>query len=71
MPKFDVLVVETLENIVTVEAESEADALWEAEDMWKNGSCVLDAENFTGVEFKLMSRENHTSTENRESSCGF
>ncbi len=50
---FDVLITETLEDIVTVEAENESEALRKAEEKWKEGSYILGSENFTGVEFKL------------------
>ena len=54
MPKFEVLIMETLEDIVTVEAQDEAEALWEAEDMWKNEEYVLGSENFTGADFCIV-----------------
>ncbi len=53
MPKFEVLIMETLEDIVTVEAENEEEALEKVEDSYNNGDYVLGSENFTGVEFKL------------------
>ena len=57
MPKFEVLIMETLEDIVTVEAENENEALRQVEDAWKNGEYILDSKNFTGVEFKLWNDE--------------
>lgn len=53
MPEFKVLIMETLEDIVTVEAENEEEALEQAEDSYNSGEYILDSENFTGVEFKL------------------
>ena len=50
---FDVLITETLEDIVTVEAENESEALRKAEEKWKEGSYILGSENFTNVEFQL------------------
>ena len=37
MPEFKVLIMETLEDIVTVEAENEEEAVFKVEDSWKNG----------------------------------
>ena len=57
MPKFEVLIMETLEKVVTVEAEDEDEAIHRVEDMWDNGDYILDSENFTGVEFKIWNRD--------------
>ncbi len=57
MPKFEVLIMETLEDIVTVEAENEEEALEKVEDGWEDETYILGPENFTGVEFKLWNDE--------------
>ncbi len=54
MPKFSVEITETLQKVITVEAQDEAEALWKAEDMWKNGEYVLDSENFMGADFCIV-----------------
>lgn len=52
MKEFVVTITETLEKTVIVEADSKDDALQIAEDMWKDGDIILDAESFTGVEYQ-------------------
>ncbi len=52
MKEFEVTITETLEKTVIVEADSKDDALQIAEDMWKDGDIILDADSFTGVEYK-------------------
>lgn len=52
MKEFEVTITETLEKTVIVEANSKDDALQIAEDMWKDGDIILDAECFTGVEYQ-------------------
>lgn len=54
MPKFSVEITETLQKVITVEAQDEAEALWKAEDMWKNEEYVLGSENFTGADFCIV-----------------
>ena len=51
MKTYSVKITETLEMIVTVEAEtvSEAEALVSEE--WHKGEYILDADCFTGVDF--------------------
>ena len=52
MKKYKVEITETLQKIVTIEAESRE----EAEDLvrgeWKTGKHILEAEDFAGVDFK-------------------
>lgn len=57
MKEFDVNIRETLETQVTVEAESEADAMREVERRWKDGEYILDADKFQGVDFWAGSNE--------------
>lgn len=52
MKEYDVTITETLEMTVAVEAESREEAQQIASDNWKNGDYILDANHFTGVEFK-------------------
>ncbi|MDO5396881.1 MAG: DUF3846 domain-containing protein [bacterium] len=52
MKEFEVTITETLEKTVIVEAASKDDALQIAEDMWKDGNIILDADNFVGVEYQ-------------------
>ena len=51
MKEFEVSITETLQKTVTVEAASREEAERMAEDMWRDEDIVLDAEDFTGVEF--------------------
>lgn len=52
MKEFCINIRETLEKKVYVWAETAEDALAAAEDNWKNGDYILDAESFVGVEFE-------------------
>ena len=52
MREYEVTITETLEMTVTVEAESREEAQQIASDNWKNGDYILDADHFTGVNFK-------------------
>ena len=49
---FDVTVTETLEQIVRVEARSSDEAEQIVANDWRKQEFVLDADNFTGVEFQ-------------------
>ena len=48
---FEVAIQETLERKVKVEADSKKEAESLIRKSWKNGDYVLDADDFTGVEF--------------------
>ena len=52
--EYKVLVTETLQKTVVVEAGSEAEAHRRAEDAWKNAEYILDADSFQGVEFHVL-----------------
>ncbi len=52
--EFSIIIRETLETQVTVEAENEEAALREVEHRWKNGEYILDADNFQGVDFRMV-----------------
>lgn len=51
MPKYEVEIVETLTRVVEVEAANIYEAADIVEDMWKNSDMILDADDFSGVEF--------------------
>lgn len=45
MKKFDVRITETLTRVVSIEAESEEEALEEADMMYRDGSIILTYED--------------------------
>ena len=51
MKEYDVKITETLEKTVTVEATSRENAEEQVKAAYYNSEYILDAENFTGVEF--------------------
>lgn len=56
MKTFKVRITETLEKVVTIQAETEKEALQLADDNYRaaQDDYVLDAENFTNVDFKVL-----------------
>ena len=48
------LITETHQKTVIVEATSESEAHRRAEDAWKNAEYILDEESFQGVEFHVL-----------------
>ena len=52
--EYNVLITETLQKTVIVEAASEQEAHKRASDAWKNAEYILDAECFQGVEFHVI-----------------
>jgi len=52
--EYKVLITETLQKTVIVEAASEQEAHKRASDAWKNAEYILDAECFQGVEFHVI-----------------
>ena len=48
MKRYYVSVTETLNKIVSVDAESENEAVQKVQDAYDNSDIVLDAENYTG-----------------------
>ena len=52
--EYKVLITETLQKTVIVEAGSEAEAHTRVSDAWKNAEYILDADNFQGVEFHVL-----------------
>ena len=51
---YRVMVTETRQKVVAVEAASEAEARRRAEDAWRNTECVLNDEDFQGAEFYIV-----------------
>ena len=52
MKEYEVVITETLQKAVTIEAESLADARKKVDLGWIRGEYMLDAENFVGVTFE-------------------
>ena len=52
--EYKVLITETLQKIVIVEARSEQEAHTRVSDAWKNAEYILDSDNFQGVEFHVL-----------------
>ena len=52
MKDYDVTITETLEMTVTVNAASRMEAEQLVNERWKKGDYMLDADHFTGVNFK-------------------
>ena len=50
---YKVLITETLQKMVLVEAETEQEAHRRVSDAWKNAEYILDADSFQGVEFHV------------------
>ena len=52
MSIFKVIIIETLESEVSIEANSLSDAIHEAEERWHNSVYILTADDFVDVTFK-------------------
>lgn len=52
--EYKVLITETLQKTVIVEAASESEAHQRVSDAWQNGEYLLDADSFQGVEFHVL-----------------
>lgn len=52
MKMYDVMITETLQMTVPIEAESLAEAEQIAEENWNNSQYILDADHFVGADFK-------------------
>ena len=52
--EYKVLITETLQKTVIVEAETEAEAHTRVSDAWKNAEYILNEDNFQGVEFHVL-----------------
>jgi len=51
---YKVTITETLQKVVTVDADSYDDAEQIASNNWRTGDYILDSSNFTGVEFSAV-----------------
>jgi hypothetical protein len=51
---FKVTISETLQKVVTVDADSLDEAEQTASDNWRAGDYILDAEDFVGVDFRAV-----------------
>ena len=63
--QYKVLITETLQKTVLVEAASEQEAHKRASDAWKNAEYILDAETFQGVEFHVIGEADGDADEKR------
>ncbi|NRD70150.1 hypothetical protein HQR03_06330 [Psychrobacter okhotskensis] len=54
---FQIEIVETLSNIVEVDAENEQEALLRAQDMYRNEEVVLYPDDFIDTKFNIFARE--------------
>jgi len=59
MREYSVRITETLEQTVTVEASSAAEAKEIVENQWRNGDHILDADNYVGVTFTVPKERTH------------
>ncbi len=51
---YRVLITETHQKTVIVDAGSEQEAHQRFRDAWKNAECILDTDSFQGVEFHVV-----------------
>ena len=67
LKEFDVMIRETLTLTVTVQVQDRDEAEQIAADNWRDSEYILDADNFTGVEFEAAPkhRENVRSASGR------
>lgn len=49
--KFDVTITETLQKVVTIEADTPEEATGIVEDRWNEGYIVLEADDFVEANF--------------------
>ena len=63
--KYEVTIREILEMKVVVEADSREDAEYRVEQGWKTSEYILDAADFTGVEFHAKKVPNRSRDEGR------
>lgn len=57
MPKFEVVITETLAKSVIVEAEDEKAAFWQVRNGYYNGDYVLYAEDLFDVDFETYTAD--------------
>ena len=53
MKEFDIRIREVSVKLVCIEAETEEEAIAEAERRWYDGEYIVDSEDFSGVEFNV------------------
>ena len=56
MKEHTVIITETLQKEVVVEAKTRQDATEIVREQWKNGDYILDAEDFKGVTLRVPPR---------------
>ncbi|WP_227674787.1 DpnD/PcfM family protein [Psychrobacter okhotskensis] len=54
---FQIEIVETLSNIVEVDAENEQEALLRAQDMYRNEKVVLYPDDFIDTKFNIFAQK--------------
>ena len=54
---FQIEIVETLSNIVEINAENEQEALLKAQDMYRNEEVVLYPDDFIDTKFNIFARK--------------
>lgn len=59
---FKVTITETLRQTVTVEAKDMDEAEQIVSNQWRNSDHILDADNFVGVEFSVVSTDEQGET---------
>ena len=52
---FEVTIIETLKHVVEIEAIDQQEAEQIVSDNWQKNECILAANNFLDVEFKVVS----------------
>lgn len=57
MPKYKVLITETLEAIIDVEADDAFDAMSQVADKRRNCEIILDAENLTDYNISIYKED--------------
>lgn len=57
MKRYYVSVTETLNKVVSVDAESVEEAVRKVQDAYNNSDIVLDSENFAGEEIEIETEE--------------
>ena len=62
---YRVLITEILQKAVVIDAHSEGEARQRAEDAWKNGEYILDADSFQGVEYHVLDECSSEESEKR------
>jgi hypothetical protein len=69
MGVYKVKITETLTKMVEVEAENKLSAEQQVGDNWRNSEYILDADDFSGVTFKIIGNEKDTAKRNTRRIC--